>query len=189
MYGGGYCLPVTYIGIYLNDHLAAGAAGIELAKRCRRSNEGTPLADDLTQIIREIEEDAATVRKCLELVGGKPNPAKIAATRAGEFVGRLKLNGQLRGYSPLSRLLELEMLISGIDGRRSLLTALTVADRPELASFDFAALADRAAAQRDRLIPYHRDAARVALAGDSSLTRVSPVQNSEAREPSSTGER
>ena len=34
-------------------------------------------------------------------------------------VGRFKLNGQLRGYSPLSRLVELEILMAGIDAKRS----------------------------------------------------------------------
>ena len=39
---------------------------------------------------------------------------------AGEKVGRLKPNGQVRGYSPLSRLLELETLSVGISGKLAL---------------------------------------------------------------------
>jgi hypothetical protein len=35
-----------------------------------------------------------------------------------EKVGRLKLNGQLTGYSPLSRVVELEGLLAGIAGKR-----------------------------------------------------------------------
>jgi len=37
-----------------------------------------------------------------------------------ERVGRLKPNGQLRGYSPLSRFLELESLALGLDGKKLL---------------------------------------------------------------------
>ncbi len=35
---------------------------------------------------------------------------KVAAVRIGERVGRLKLNGQFVGYSPLSRVVELQGL-------------------------------------------------------------------------------
>jgi hypothetical protein len=38
--------------------------------------------------------------------------------------GTVKLNGQLRGYSPLSRVLELESLAVGIAGKEALWKAL-----------------------------------------------------------------
>jgi transposase-like protein len=155
---------VQPIGIYLNDHRAAGAAGIALAKRCRRNNAGTPLALELDRVIEEIEQDAETLARVARKLGVRPNPVKVAAAQLGERAARLKLNGQLRGYSPLSRLVELEALITGIDARRSLLTSLHVAARPDLQNYDFAALANRAVEQRDRLIPFHRDAAAEALA-------------------------
>ena len=41
-----------------------------------------------------------------------------------EKLGRLKPNGQILGYSPLSRLVELETLALGITGKRSLWEAL-----------------------------------------------------------------
>lgn len=37
-----------------------------------------------------------------------------------EKFGRLKLNGQLTGYSPLSRLIEIEGLLIGVGGKLSL---------------------------------------------------------------------
>ena len=50
--------------------------------------------------------------------------AKNAAFWAAEKLGRLKLNGQLTGSSPLSRLIEIEGLLAGINGKLSLWCAL-----------------------------------------------------------------
>ena len=48
------------------------------------------------------------------------SPAKPAGAWLLEKAGRLKLNGQLRGPSPLSPLVELEGLEAGVSGKRSL---------------------------------------------------------------------
>ena len=72
---------------------------------------------------------------------------------AGEKVGRLKPNGQIRGYSPLSRFLELETLSVGISGKlalwRSLQQLPEVAER--LPGIDLAELVERAERQRAEL--------------------------------------
>jgi hypothetical protein len=92
------------------------------------------------------------------------SPAKPAGAWLLEKVSRLKLNGQLRGYSPLSRLLELEGLEMGITGKRSLWQALgrAFADDERVAGFDFAALVARADEQlaglRDRRLAAVREA-------------------------------
>ena len=84
--------------------------------------------------------------------------------RAGELVGRLKTNGRLSTYSPLSRLLELEMLLAGIDAKRSLWRSLNTAAIGELSDFDFDEMERRASSQRTRLIPFHAQAALAAFA-------------------------
>jgi hypothetical protein len=155
------------LGIYVNDHRAGAAAGLALAERMRRENEGTPLGDTLMELVSEIEEDGATLRDVANALGVRPDPVKVGAARAGEMISRLKLNGQIRGYSPLSRVLEIETLMAGIDAKRLLWHSLRAAQRPELERFDFAALAERALAQRERLEMHHRLATRVAFAGDA----------------------
>jgi hypothetical protein len=78
-----------------------------------------------------------------------------------EKVGRLKLNGSLRGYSPLSRLVELEGLWTGVEGKRSLWRALlSLPDDPRLDKAKLADLESRARAQLDR-IDEHRNTAAV----------------------------
>ena len=127
------------LGIYVNDHRAGSAAGIALAKRCQRENDGTPVGEVLAVLVPEIEEDAATLNRVAEVLGVRSDPVKVGAARAGEILSRLKLNGQLRGYSPLSRVIEIEGLLVGIEGKRLLWKALKAAHRPELAQFDFGA--------------------------------------------------
>jgi hypothetical protein len=92
------------------------------------------------------------------------SPAKPAGAWLLEKVSRLKLNGQLRGYSPLSRLLELEGLEMGITGKRSLWQVLgrAFAVDERVAGFDFAALMARADEQlaglRERRLATVREA-------------------------------
>lgn len=53
-----------------------------------------------------------------------PSPIKVGFVRIAELLGRLKLNGRVFRRSPLSRVLELEMLVVGIRGKEALWTAL-----------------------------------------------------------------
>src|SRR6478609_5185073 len=100
-----------YLAIYLNDHLAGAALGVELARRLRSSNQGDrEMGEPLARICAEIEADRETLVGLMERLGVARKPLKPALARVGERLGRLKLNGQLRGYSPLSWVLELEVL-------------------------------------------------------------------------------
>lgn len=152
------------LSIYLNDHLAGATAGIELARRLRGSNEGDrEFGPPLAEICAEIESDRDVLVAMMGRLGVEPGRLKPALAVAGERLGRLKPNGQLRGYSPLSRLAELEMLQIGVGGKRRLWEALARTHAEELASFDLEALATRAAAQLRRLEELHLKAAALAL--------------------------
>jgi hypothetical protein len=151
------------LSIYLRDHFAAAAAGRARCRAARDSNEGTPTGAFLDGLLRQIDEDAETLRRVLARVGVAPSKPKLVAGLAAERLGRLKLNGQLTGYSPLSRLVELEALVLGVEGKRRLWLALAEIGDPRLSEFDFGALAERAETQRDGLEEQRRHAAAVAL--------------------------
>jgi hypothetical protein len=87
-----------------------------------------------------------------------------------EKIGRLKPNDQLLGYSPLSRLIELEGLVIGVTGKRALWTALneTIADHPKLTDISFPALIERAERQRSGLEDHRRSTAREAFLEEPS---------------------
>jgi hypothetical protein len=88
-----------------------------------------------------------------------------------ERVGRLKLNGQLTGYSPLSRLVELEGLALGVTGKRALWVALQeiAGTEPRLREFDLDELRRRAEEQLAGLERLRIEAARLALAVESPV--------------------
>jgi hypothetical protein len=144
-------MGANYLAIYLNDHLAGSTVGCELAKRAAQSNRGTEFGPVLERLHQEIVEDRDTLEDVMAKLGVSKDRLKSIAAYAGEKVGRLKLNGQLRGYSPLSRVVELEGLALGVTGKEALWKALATVEDPRLADFDFTALADRAERQQEEL--------------------------------------
>jgi len=152
------------IAIYLNDHLAGATLGVELARRLRGSNQGDPdFGPALAELCVEIEADRETLKRVMERLGVGQSKLKPFTAVLGERLGRLKLNGQLRGYSPLSRLDELEFLQLGVTGKQRLWRALEHSRSADLREFDLGALAERASGQLGRLEELHLKAAPLAL--------------------------
>lgn len=161
------------LAIYLNDHLAGATLGVELARRLRASNSGDPeFGEPLAEICAEIEEDRSTLEGVMKESGIRRDHLKPMGAWVAEKLGRLKLNGRLRGYSPLSRLVELEMLFIGITGKMQMWNALAHTRAGELAGFDFAGLAERAARQRARAQELHLLAATAALRPSGTAERA-----------------
>jgi hypothetical protein len=154
------------LGIYLNDQLALGVAGRELARRAQRENAGTELGVFLHGLAGEVTEDVETLERIMERLGVPLSPVKRPLALIAERVGRLKPNGRVRGYSPLSRFLELESLALGLEGKKVLWSNLRdfAPLRGQLGDTDFDALIERAQRQRDELEPHRVEAARAALA-------------------------
>ncbi|MEX0973582.1 MAG: hypothetical protein WDZ46_10045 [Solirubrobacterales bacterium] len=152
------------LAIYLNDHLAGATAGVELARRLRASNEDDPeFGPALAEACAEIEADRETLKGVMDRLGVGRSKLKPLAAVLGERLGRMKPNGRLRGYSPLSRLDELELLQIGVAGKRRLWRALERTHAGDLPDFDLGALAERATGQLRRLEELHLKAAALAL--------------------------
>jgi hypothetical protein len=152
------------LAIYLNDHLAGATLGVRLVERCLKRNQGSELGRFLEHLQTEIEEDRRTLEDVMARLGVKKSSAKRGAAVVAERLGLLKLNGQLRGYSPLSRVLELEGLTIGIEGKASLwrnLRAIGLGER--LDGIDLDALVDRAERQRSAVESHRIEAAKRAF--------------------------
>lgn len=154
------------LAIYLNDHFAGATAGVELSKRAAGSNRGSEYGTFLDGLAREIAEDRQTLREIMRSLDVRVDRLKVIGAWGAEKLGRLKPNGRLREYSPLSRVVELEGLALAINGKLSGWRALErlAPGRPELANFDMTALAARAEDQLERLEPHRLRAVAEALA-------------------------
>jgi hypothetical protein len=148
------------LSIYLNDHLAGSTAGVERARTTRDANQGTEFGAPLAAVCDEIEEDRMTLESIMDELGIGRSKLKPAIGWAGERLGRLKPNGQLRGYSPLSRVIDMEMLLLGISGKLRLWTLLADVLDGE-SSADLPALIRRAEGQRARVEEMQARAARL----------------------------
>jgi len=147
------------LGIYLNDHRLGAAAATEVARRCQASNDQTPLGLYLEEFISELHEDRSALDDALSQLGLAKDPLKPALGWVAEKLGRLKLNGRVLSYSPLSRVLELEGLHLGVDGKRSLWEALKELKAGGLGiALDFDALIARAERQQANLEEHRREA-------------------------------
>jgi len=153
--------------IYLQDHLAASTAGLELARRTRGANEGTEYGPPLAKVADEIDADKRHLHGIIADLGFAGDRLKNTAAWGLEKVGRLKLNGQLTGYSPLSRVVELEGLLSGITGKKGLWIALLelAPSEPRLDAALLERLRDRVEEQRATLEALRAKAAREAFLG------------------------
>ena len=161
--------PMRRLDVYLNDHLAGAMVGAELSRRAAENNRGTTLGDFLEELHQEIVEDRQTLQRVMTELGVDRSPLKPAAGWVFEKAGRLKLNGQIRGYSPLSRLVELEGLETGVSGKRALWQTLSSVFHgdPRLAQFNLDGLIARAEEQLEGI-----GEQRIAVAPDALTERA-----------------
>ena len=169
------------LGIYLNDQLAMGVVWRELARRSARNNRGTAVGESLTRVAVAIAEDVETFQTIMRRLGVRASPIKTGLAFLAERAGRLKLNGRLGSYSPLSRFEELEILVMGIEGKKQLWT--TLRDLADLATrlpdVDFDGLIDRAERQRAELEPFRT------IAGTEAFTphNSEPADHGPSKKP------
>jgi hypothetical protein len=161
------CVNEKFVRIYLQDHHAGSTAGLELARRIHGNNKGNEYGEAMAPIIDEIAADRQTLESIMEDLGFDSDTIKDLGAWALEKVGRLKLNGQLTGYSPLSRVVELEGLLAGITGKIGLWLALLqiAPDEPRLDATRLERLRERGESQRTKVEELRERAARDAFAG------------------------
>ncbi len=149
-----------YLAIYLNDHLAGSTVGVELVRRARGSNEGNEFEQPLAKLCAEFEQDREALVTVMTELGIGRSRLKPVLGWIGEKLGRVKPNGSLVSYSPLSRVVELEGLVVGPSGKLRLWRLLEELVGED-SSADFGELARRAEDQRARAEELQLRAARL----------------------------
>lgn len=152
------------LGIYLDDHLAVLAGGEELVKRALAETKDDAIRRFFEGLLSDLRDDRDATARVLAGLGRRPNAVKQRLAWLGEKVGRLKLNGNATGYSPLSRLIELEALAAVLGASLALWRALALAG-PPVSRDDAAQRAERADRQLAELERLRLEAVEVVFAG------------------------
>jgi hypothetical protein len=153
--------------IYLQDHHAGSTTGLELARRIHGSNKGNEYGQVMAKVVDDVAADRKALESIMDELGFGADKIKDLGAWALEKAGRLKLNGQVTGYSPLSRVVELEGLLSGITGKISLWVALLqiAPEEPRLDAARLERLRERAESQKATVEELRERAAREAFSG------------------------
>lgn len=146
--------------IYLDDHLAGASAGATRMQHAAERLTSTPVGADLQAVADEVAAEKDELRGLLDDLDLPTSPVKEALAAVGERLGALKPNGALRGRSPMTALLEVELLRSAVTGKKGLWqTLLDLSGELGLDGARMAALvaqSDRQIATLDRVHAYVR---------------------------------
>ena len=154
-----------YLAIYLNDHLAGATTALQLLQHLQSAS----LAPHLQSFFADLHTDVASDRQELEtFMAGLPVSESLPRKAAGwlaEQVAELKLRIDDPAGGDLRLLESLDVLAVGIEGKRALWNALSVAaqDSPGLRGLDYERLRQRAEEQRSRVEQARLECARAAL--------------------------
>jgi hypothetical protein len=155
-------VALEHLAVYLNDHLAGSTAALELLAALEQE-EGS---GSWTSRLRcEIAADRKELEHILRLTAGTPSTARQTVAWLAEKLSEMKLRLDDRNSGRLRRLEMIEALSLGIEGKRSLWTALqaVAADVPALQSVDYPRLIERAIDQRRTVEERRLEAAEQAL--------------------------
>jgi hypothetical protein len=153
------------LAAYVDDHLAAAAAGAAIARRLRaetaRPSRLWRFLDDLTT---HIDEERGTLREVLAILPGSPGLVKQLFSLAGAAANLVRT--RIPGAPAPTMLEDLEALTVGVWGKRLLWGVLAAAAEQDdrFARFGFEELAERAESQERSLIGFRQDAVAATLA-------------------------
>ena len=141
------------LGVYLNDHLAGATAGLELARRMARTHRATPVGAALDGLAHDLESEREALLEIMAHLDVTVRHYKVYGAWILERLGRAKLNGRLLTRSPLSSLLEFEVLRLGVEGKAALWRTIWVltADRDDSMTIRLSALLTAAQEQAELL--------------------------------------
>nr|WP_079169394.1 hypothetical protein [Streptomyces sp. CC77] len=163
--GDGGRMRQKRLDVFLNDHLAGGTGGAELARRVASEHGDSPYGDELRTLAAEIAQDRQALLRVFADLDVSVKRYKIYGAWLGEKAGRVKPNGRLLRRSGLSLLVELEALRMGSQGKALLWRALLAAvpQDPRLDGERLERLLHRARRQSATLDSLHDRAAAALL--------------------------
>ena len=137
-----------HLKTYLNDHRAGASAGTDLARRIWRTHRSGEWGPQLAQVFESIRNEKDLLDEVRAILGVAGGQVRRAAALIVSQASRLKMGGGSDDF-PISTVAEIEVLMSGIQAKQRLWSALGVLaqSRPELVGFDFRALEQQSTEQ------------------------------------------
>ncbi|GGI11263.1 NAD-dependent epimerase/dehydratase family protein [Isoptericola cucumis] len=159
------------LGLYVADHLAGATAGLGRVERMVGDYGDLPLHAELVELAEQIRAERELYRGLVEVLGlPRRRPRRLLAGIA-ERLGRLKLNGRVATRSPMSVVLEVELMRSAVVGKLGGWQTLEEhADELGLDPVTFGDLAQRVERQLATLDRLHEHARRRAFREPSDLS-------------------
>lgn len=105
------------LGLYLSDHLTGSTAGLGRLERMAKDFTDTPFHSELAGLAADVGRERELLRRLIHDLGIRQRPHRQAAAWLAERAGRLKLNGRVLSRSPMTLVLESELMRAAILGK------------------------------------------------------------------------
>jgi hypothetical protein len=154
-----------HIATYLNDHLAGSVMALELLDHLEATHSESELSTFFKQLRADVTADQDELQRLMDHLDIGESRTRKASAWLAEKMTELKLRFDDPEDGGLRLFESLEALSLGIEGKRSLWTALTAAAEksPSLRILDYGRLTQRAQNQRDRVENLRIETAKKAL--------------------------
>jgi len=151
------------LDVYLNDHLAGGTAGVNLAEMAAQEHRSDEHGAFFGEIASEIRKDHDTLERMMVAMNTEQSATKVAAAEIGSKMMAPKFKGT---EDELNAFVTLETLSIGVEGKHCLWKAVKTVESsyPGLAEFNIDELIARAQDQRSRIEAKRLELAPQALA-------------------------
>lgn len=130
--------------VYLNDHLAASVAGIQMAKHCLKNSQDPDVSKFLSAFLTQVTEEQNLLKKIIIYLKDTQTPLKKMAAWIFEKMAHLKLN-YLQSNGEVTRLLELEGLLAGVHAKLDMwrmVERLSISN-PQFVNYPYKSLIER----------------------------------------------
>lgn len=105
---------------YLSGHLSGAAGGRARVLKMSEWYADREIGPELAELARELDEEHAHLASLIDDLGLRRGLPLQALARVGEIVGRVKPNGRILTNSPMTPLLELELLRAAVNAKLGL---------------------------------------------------------------------
>lgn len=153
------------LSVYLNDHFAGSAFGTDLSRQLAEDHSEEPWGPRLEEISQQIAEDKRSLQELMEQLDISPSTLKELTGWVGEKLSKIKLATGAESETHVRKLLSIETLCIGVDGKRMLWRNLKEVEgvHPALKAADLDRLQARAESQLSDLEEIRLEIARRVL--------------------------